>query len=264
MMYSYCIIGGGPAGLVLAQALLRKTPANEIILIEAGGLNELNEQAAEFISVGKTEYKPYRQFRLGGHSHIWGGACPRLHPNDFKMRTLYGQYADWPLEYDELVPYYERAEKLLKVERVTNKNIESADPYVKAVKHKGLSGSLPYGDRNYFVSELVPQIVNSGIKLMLNCVVRRIESLPTSGGRVHFFNEGLKKTEYVDANKVILCTGGLSNARILQMSLSEIFSDNAKNLLPALGKYFMDHPRVTLDIEKNSTVINKPILKEGL
>mgnify|MGYP006418504923 CR=1 FL=1 len=262
-MYSFCIIGGGPAGLVLAQALLRKTAANEIIIIEAGGRVKLNERAADFISVGETKYKPFRQFRFGGHGHLWGGACPRLHPNDFKMQSLYGHYTDWPLDYDELVPFYEQAEKMLQVTSRETKLPPSTDPFVETVKSAGLSGSLPYGDRSYFVSKLLPEISDSGIKLALDCVVRRIESLSEGGARVNYFNEYTKKTEKIDANKVILCSGGLSNARLLQLSQSGMFPDVAEGTLPALGKYFMDHPRVILELENKKIERKKAMLSDG-
>jgi len=47
---------------------------------------------------------------LGGTTLHWLGTCLRMAPNDFKMRSLYGQGVDWPLDYDELMPYYEAAD----------------------------------------------------------------------------------------------------------------------------------------------------------
>ena len=46
----------------------------------------------------------------GGTTLHWLGTTPRMLPNDFKMKTLYGQGVDWPISYDELKPYYEMAE----------------------------------------------------------------------------------------------------------------------------------------------------------
>ncbi|WLB86898.1 GMC family oxidoreductase [Bradyrhizobium japonicum] len=54
----------------------------------------------------------------GGTSH-WLGTCLRLVPNDFKMKTLYGQaersFVDWPIGYDDLVDWYGKAEAELGV-----------------------------------------------------------------------------------------------------------------------------------------------------
>lgn len=46
----------------------------------------------------------------GGTTLHWLGNVPRMLPNDFKMKTLYGQGVDWPFSYADLVPYYEMAE----------------------------------------------------------------------------------------------------------------------------------------------------------
>jgi len=46
----------------------------------------------------------------GGTTLHWLGNVPRMLPNDFRMKTLYGQGVDWPISYDDLKPYYEMAE----------------------------------------------------------------------------------------------------------------------------------------------------------
>jgi choline dehydrogenase-like flavoprotein len=50
----------------------------------------------------------------GGTSH-WLGTCLRFVPNDFKMKSRYGQLVDWPIEYKDLIPWYGEAEKELGV-----------------------------------------------------------------------------------------------------------------------------------------------------
>ncbi|MCT7359347.1 GMC family oxidoreductase [Thalassolituus pacificus] len=50
----------------------------------------------------------------GGTTWHWLGTCLRLFPEDFKMKTLYGQGEDWPggdAFYQSLVPFYETAAK---------------------------------------------------------------------------------------------------------------------------------------------------------
>ncbi|HLN14545.1 MAG TPA: GMC family oxidoreductase [bacterium] len=56
-----------------------------------------------------------RHMIVGGSATHWGAITPRLRPNDFRTRTRYGFGADWPFGYDELEPYYCRAEALLGV-----------------------------------------------------------------------------------------------------------------------------------------------------
>ena len=52
---------------------------------------------------------------VGGTSWHWLGTCLRYLPNDFQLRSRYGQGMDWPLDYAELEPYYTQAEQALGV-----------------------------------------------------------------------------------------------------------------------------------------------------
>lgn len=52
---------------------------------------------------------------VGGGTKVYGMQAWRFLPQDFKMASLYGvpdgsSLADWPIGYDTLAPYYERAE----------------------------------------------------------------------------------------------------------------------------------------------------------
>ncbi|RCK68879.1 hypothetical protein DT076_13195 [Desertihabitans brevis] len=57
---------------------------------------------------------------LGGGTRIWQGMAWRFMPEDFAMASTYGNpdgasLADWPVGYDEMEPYYTRAEAELGV-----------------------------------------------------------------------------------------------------------------------------------------------------
>src|SRR5262249_49253088 len=47
---------------------------------------------------------------LGGTTMHWEGQALRMLPEDFQMRTRFGQAEDWPISYEEMMPYYEMAE----------------------------------------------------------------------------------------------------------------------------------------------------------
>jgi choline dehydrogenase-like flavoprotein len=51
----------------------------------------------------------------GGSSNCWWGCTPRFMPSDFKMNTLFGIEQDWPVNYDDLDPYYYEAEEMMSV-----------------------------------------------------------------------------------------------------------------------------------------------------
>jgi choline dehydrogenase-like flavoprotein len=46
----------------------------------------------------------------GGTTMHWQGNVPRMLPEDFEMRSRFGQGIDWVMSYKELLPYYRRAE----------------------------------------------------------------------------------------------------------------------------------------------------------
>jgi hypothetical protein len=52
---------------------------------------------------------------LGGAASRWSALTLRMSPNDFKTRSVYRYGDDWPITYDELEPYYCKAEKYLGV-----------------------------------------------------------------------------------------------------------------------------------------------------
>ena len=52
---------------------------------------------------------------VGGGTRVYGAQAWRFHPLDFRMASTYGvpdgsSLADWPIDYDELAPYYESVE----------------------------------------------------------------------------------------------------------------------------------------------------------
>lgn len=69
---------------------------------------------------GKLPFKSTYERLAGGTSH-WMGLTPRLVPNDFRMKTAYGNgqkdfpFPDWPIKYEDVLPFYDKAEAELGV-----------------------------------------------------------------------------------------------------------------------------------------------------
>ncbi len=64
---------------------------------------------------------------VGGSSYHWTANFWRLRPTDFNERTTFGNipgsgFADWPITYDDLEPWYTRAERVLGVSGDHTKN----------------------------------------------------------------------------------------------------------------------------------------------
>lgn len=58
---------------------------------------------------------------VGGSTLHWGAFCPRADARDLRLRTETGLGQDWPLSFDELLPYYEEIEAFI--------GVSGPDPY---------------------------------------------------------------------------------------------------------------------------------------
>ncbi len=125
----YLIIGSGIGGATLAYALA-PTGAN-IIILERGEHLEDSSEARDLAAIfqkghfrssemwldGKGKpFSPGNFYNVGGNSKFYGGVMYRYRANDFHARKLpEGSTVDWPFDYDELEPWYGKAEALYKV-----------------------------------------------------------------------------------------------------------------------------------------------------
>jgi choline dehydrogenase-like flavoprotein len=50
---------------------------------------------------------------VGGSTILYSGHFPRMHPSDFRVRTLDGVAEDWPISYEDLQPYFELNERMM-------------------------------------------------------------------------------------------------------------------------------------------------------
>lgn len=52
---------------------------------------------------------------VGGSTILYSGHFPRFHPSDFKVHSLDGVAADWPIDYDLLAPYFAENDRMVGV-----------------------------------------------------------------------------------------------------------------------------------------------------
>ncbi len=120
----YVVIGVGSAGGVLLQRLARA--GFNVVGLEAGpfwdterdwvsdeaGAHDLYWEdlritgGSDPLALGANNSGK----GVGGGSVHWASFCPRLHPSDFEVYTRDGVGVDWPISYDEILPYYEQLE----------------------------------------------------------------------------------------------------------------------------------------------------------
>jgi choline dehydrogenase-like flavoprotein len=118
----------------------------------------------------------------GGTTWHWLGTSLRLLPNDFEMKTQYGQGVDWPggkAFYQSLVPYYEKA---------TNEIGVAGDKVAmsKLYTQFGVEPSGNYGPNyNYPMPPIVESMVDTVFGAVTNITVdgNPVYSSPTPQGR---------------------------------------------------------------------------------
>ena len=114
------VIGSGATGSLLAARL--GTAGRKVVMLEAGPPRDLSELYSSTVWSRRLKWRgaPVRveganpvayPFEAGfgrGGSALHHYACWfRLHREDFKTATLYGKGLDWPIDYDDLRPFYD-------------------------------------------------------------------------------------------------------------------------------------------------------------
>src|SRR5258708_27783725 len=127
--YDVIIVGSGAGGGTLAHTLARS--GKKILLLERGDFlpRELANWDANAVFVdGRSipadtwydsagnAFQPQVHYFVGGATKMYGAALYRLRPADFsEIKFSDGISPAWPLDYDDLEPYYTRAEWLYQV-----------------------------------------------------------------------------------------------------------------------------------------------------
>ena len=134
------VIGSGAGGGTIAHAL-SNTPAR-ILILERGEFIPQEEENWSPEAVWKhrryqtgerwldgrgEEFPPYTHYCVGGNTKFWGSVLFRLRREDFQaLAHLDGVSPAWPIDYDVLEPYHDRAERLYHVHG--ERGIDPTDP----------------------------------------------------------------------------------------------------------------------------------------
>jgi choline dehydrogenase-like flavoprotein len=127
--YDVIILGTGAGGGTLARHLAPS--GKRILLVERGGWlpREPQNWLAQDVFVdnryvspdrwrdaGGTAFQPQVHYFVGGATKLYGAALYRLREEDFgELEHHDGISPAWPVGYDEMEPYYTRAEELYQV-----------------------------------------------------------------------------------------------------------------------------------------------------
>ena len=123
------IIGSGIGGATAAAALAPS--GRRIVILERGerladcpeardaeaifGRGHFRPQE-EWVTPTGEAFNPGNYYYVGGNSKLYGAVLLRYRAEDFRpIRHLGGTTPGWPVAYDDLEPWYQRAEKLYRV-----------------------------------------------------------------------------------------------------------------------------------------------------
>ena len=172
-VYDVVIIGSGAAGGTAAWALVKA--GLRVAMLETGALrrhlldfpyhepfpyqdphrglktplSQSDEYKQRYSLTGSTpeepyttpEKMPYEWFRarnVGGRTMFWGRFSNRFNENDFRAYSRDGHGKDWPLTYQDLAPYYDRAELFMGVcgEKEGHPDLPDSDNFLPPVAYK--------------------------------------------------------------------------------------------------------------------------------
>lgn len=277
------IVGSGITGLLVARELVRA--GEEVTVIERGPMRLDADalplgarEAALSTTAHNTEpaaggRDPWQYgYAFGGSSLLWSGVFPRLLPADFEMRRRYGIWQDWPISYDDLLPHYQAAERLLGVSGAPHPAFPGSDAYPleppqPSAVDRLLSpmlepfGALPLARRTAAPGAYPPPLGSDGPgatepSMSILEVARELVGSPgfsvrdrTAAARLRLAGRHAQAVECVDAggersairaDRVIVAAHGIENAALLLRS-----GVDGRGVGTRLG----DHVHVELEIE---------------
>lgn len=253
-----CIVGSGFAGGLLAGPLL--AAGLRVVMLEAGGdFNSSPASGVVFSTSTHTEtvagYQPLTTFRfVGGHSALWGGLTLRLSKGVFAGESRFGAIPRWPIQYDELEPYYDRAEDIL----VGSHHLREADqrPAIRKSPYLArLSAALeaegdfaPYAtpySRLRLATSVIPMLESqTRFRLLKETVAVAIEMDSRETARSVRYRRADGTTGQILARSVVVAGGAIQTPRLLLLSRSAFHRDGIGNDNGLVGRYFADHFQV--------------------
>jgi choline dehydrogenase-like flavoprotein len=127
--YDLIVIGSGAGGGTLAHA--RADSGARLLIVERGDFvpeepenwdpaavwKALRYRSTErWLDAEGAPFQPYTHYNVGGNTKFWGSVLYRLRREDFgEIQHIDGISPAWPIDYDALAPYYDRAERLYQV-----------------------------------------------------------------------------------------------------------------------------------------------------
>ncbi|SMF65353.1 GMC family oxidoreductase [Pseudobacteriovorax antillogorgiicola] len=309
--YDILIVGSGVAGALAAHRFLDK--GLSVLMLEAGPepasrdvlvsryqkadikvpsvpypdspqapRPDVSKPQDYYVQKGPSFFNSSYERLVGGSTWHWLGSCLRLVPEDFKLKSTFGVGADWPITYEQLAPYYDRAEKFLNVAGDNDFDLDSprqskypSPPvpvsYLDKVIRKRIEGTTFQGRafkmatnpqaRNpktclgsnscvpicpvgakYEAYKDIKSAVQKGLHLVSKAVASKID-IDSLGAVESITYQTWDGTSHkASAKHFILAAGGIETPKLLLNSKSENVPLGVANLSDMVGRNLMDHP----------------------
>lgn len=236
-----CVVGAGPAGIVLALELAAK--GTDVLLIEGGALDSPN--GGETLYKGDVTGRPYpltgsRLRWFGGTSNHWGGWVRPFEEVDFAEKPQF-DLPGWPIKRSDLDIWYQHAAEWCEVgstvyepDRVGVTGSEYVFPFPENSAFR--NSIFRFSPPTRFGIKYREDIVSSD---RISCWTDlNVVSLDGPEGRVNnMIARTLDgKSTVIKADSFVIAMGGIENARFLLNQRGR--PGDQGNLL---GRCFMDH-----------------------
>lgn len=270
--FNICIIGGGAAGLSLAQSL--DPELFSICLLESGKENPTQEaqslNESDCIGLGY-DLQESRCRALGGTLHTWQGTIAPLDPIALAQRDWI-PHSGWPISPQDLQPTYQAACRILGVADADRHFAPLSADQTAQVEGFGVPTDTfrtkPFVLMKMQLEQLCDRLKAEVLKREnVTCVTNAtvIEIVPDQAKNGTISHVRARSTDgaterRIHADRFIICTGGLETPRLLlasrQLAAAGLGNDN-----DLVGRYFMDHPRLRSTAVPLAKAIKAPVLR---
>lgn len=244
------VVGSGAAGIPLALELAEA--GHRVLLLESGSFKGDKQTQNLYSGFVKNEemHSPTDKYRIrqfGGSTVLWGGRCMPFDPIDFEKRD-YLPESGWPIQYDDLAPFYPKANEFLEAGYFEYNAREAFYPDAKPM-FKGYDSdafSTEGIERFSCPTDLGKRYHNRisthpNIHCVYDANITYIQ-LSSDGSTVDFLKGKTLngKSFKVRAKKFVLAMGGIETTRLLLAS-NDIHKNGIGNSGDVLGRYYMCH-----------------------
>jgi choline dehydrogenase-like flavoprotein len=219
---------------------------------------------------------------VGGSTIMYTAHYPRLHPSDFKVKTLDGVAEDWPVDYETLEPFFAENDRMMGVSGLAGdpaypahqppmpplplgrsgqrfgKAMNSlgwhwwpSDSTIATVDYEGRGRCLNLGHCTPGCAQGAkastditywPHALRAGVELRTRCRVREV-TVDAEGMATGVIYYDIDGNEHFQpAELVILACNGVGTPRLMLNSVSAKFPTGIANSTGLVGKNLMFHP----------------------